>query len=74
MRPSNKSLARDMIRDYISDLRWARRYVDVCPHVKENKKYIQQSIDDLRKLISARHNMQFDQFGWPTVLPKWSGQ
>ena len=60
---SPKQLARDLLRDFVSDMRWAK---------KQDVAYLKKVRKEFQLFWPTRHNPKFDEFGWPVVLAEFS--
>lgn len=59
-----KQLARDLLRDFVSDIRWATENGEAG--------YLAKVRREFRLFWPTRHNPEFDDFGWPVVLAEFS--
>ena len=58
-----KQLARDLLRDLVSDMRWAKEH---------DAEYLKKVRKEFQLFWPTRHNPEFDEFGWPVVLAAFS--
>jgi len=58
----------DLAKDLIVDIRFSREKISKGMNAEEEQTYMEKCLAQLRILLSNRHNIKFDSYGWPTCL------